>query len=335
MSRRMVKKVKSLVLSGAAATLLATLATSSATAQTASDFPNKPVTLLVGYAAGGPSDALARIVGQKLSELWKQPVVVENRTGASGTIAAAAASRAKPDGYTIAFAGSTTFVGFELLDPDKVSYRTLRDFSPITMIADQAMVFTARNDLGAKNIRDFVDLAKAKPGALNFAMSGYGSPPHLNMELLKNKAGIDLLTVPFAGSAPSSQAMLAGTVDVMMDGPLGMGTLAKEGKAIMLGVASKTRIPQLPDLPTFAEQGYDISVKSWYGMLVPKGTPKAIIDKIDADLRIAIGDEATRKVIEQAGFERVLLDPATFEQAIRDGQATLKGLLDSGAIKPE
>lgn len=335
MSRRIGQKVSGLVLSGAAATLLATLAASSTNAQPASDFPNKPVTLLVGYAAGGPSDALARIVGQKLSELWKQPVVVENRTGASGTIAAAAVSRAKPDGYTIAFAGSTTFVGFELLNPDKVSYRTLRDFSPITMIADQAMVFTARKDLGTKNIKDFVDLAKAKPGALNFGMSGYGSPPHLNMELLKHKAGIDLLTVPFAGSAPSSQAMLAGTIDVMMDGPLGMGTLSKEGKAVMLGVASKERIPQLPDLPTFAEQGYDIAVKSWYGMLVPKGTPKAIIDKIDADLRTAIGDEATRKAIEQAGFERVLLDPATFEQAIREGQATLKELMDSGAIKPE
>lgn len=318
-----------------AAGLMIAATASGAWSQDAADFPNKPVTLLVGYAAGGPSDALARIVAQKLSDLWGQPVLVENRTGASGTIAAAAAARAAPDGYTIAFGGSTTFVGFELLNPTKVSYKTLDDFDMITMIADQAMVFTARADLGVKDIKGFVDLAKEKPGALNFAMSGYGSPPHLNMELLKNQAGIDLLTVPFAGSAPSSQAMLAGTVDVMMDGPLGMSTLAKEGKAVMLGVASKERVPQVPDVPTFAEQGYDIAVKSWYGMLVPKGTPKPVIDKIDADLRTAIGDDQTNTTILNAGFNRVLIGPAEFEQAIKDGQATLKKLMDSGAVKPE
>ncbi|MEO3388435.1 tripartite tricarboxylate transporter substrate binding protein [Mesorhizobium sp. CAU 1741] len=319
----------------AAAVLAAAFPTIGAAQDEAANFPDRPVTLMVGYAAGGPSDALARIVGQRLSELWGQPVVVENRTGASGTIAAAAVSRAEPDGYTIAFGGSTTFVGFELLNPDQVTYRTLEDFDAITMIADQAMVFTARADLGVSDIKGFVDMAKEKPGELNFAMSGYGSPPHLNMELLKGMAGIDLLTVPFAGSAPSSQAMLAGTVDVMMDGPLGMGTLAKEGKAVMLGVASKERVPQLPDVPTFVEQGYDIAVKSWYGMLVPKGTPQAIIEKIDADLRVAIGDDESRDVILNAGFERVLLDPPTFLQAIKDGQATLKGLMESGAIKPE
>ena len=333
MAIRIARLLRSAGLAAAVAT--ATLTTGASAQDAAADFPNKPVTLMVGYAAGGPSDALARIVGQKLSEVWGQPVLVENRTGASGTIAAAAVSRAEPDGYTIAFGGSTTFVGFELLNPDKVSYRTLDDFEAITMIAAQAMVFTARADLGVKDIKGFIEMAKAKPGELNFAMSGYGSPPHLNMELLKNEAGIDLLTVPFAGSAPSSQAMLAGTVDVMMDGPLGMSTLAREGKAVMLGVASKERISQIPEVPTFAEQGYDIAVKSWYGMLVPKGTPEAIVKKIDADLRKAIGDEETKTVIEKAGFERVLLDPDTFVQAIKDGQATLKGLMDSGAIKPE
>lgn len=318
-----------------AAMLIGIAATANiALAEEAADFPSKPVTLLVGYAAGGPSDALARIVAQKLSEKWKQPVVVENRTGASGTIAAAAVARAEPDGYTIAFGGSTTFVGFELLNPDKVAYRTLDDFETVTMIADQAMVFTARADLGVKDIKGFVDMAKAKPGELNFAMSGYGSPPHLNMELLKGKAGIDLLTVPFAGSAPSSQAMLAGTVDVMMDGPLGMSTLAKENKAVMLGVASEERIPQVPDVPTFKEQGYDISVKSWYGMLVPKGTPRAIVDKIDADLRATIGDDDSKMAIEKAGFARVLIAPDDFRKAIEQGQATLKALIDSGAVKP-
>ena len=301
----------------------------------AQDFPTKPVRLMVGFAAGGPSDILARIVAQRLSDLWKQPVVVENRTGAAGTVAAAAAARAPKDGYTIAFAGSTTFIGYELLNPSKVPYRTLTDFEPVTLVADQTMVMAIRSSLGPRSLTDFVALAKAKPGELNFGMSGFGSPPHLNMELLKLGAGIRMLTIPYAGSAPSGQALLSGTIDAMMDGPQGAINLTKDGRALIVAVASEKRIPELPDVPTFAEQGYDAAVKSWYALLVPKGTPDAVVQKIDQDTRRALEGDEVRNLIARAGFDRNLLDQRAFGTMLKAQHEKIGKLIETANIKAE
>lgn len=301
----------------------------------AQDFPNKPVRLLVGFAAGGPSDLLARIVAQKLSDHWKQPVVVENRVGAAGTVAAAVVARAAPDGYTLAFAGSTTFIGYELLNPSKVPYKTLEAFEPVCLVADQTMVMSTRTDLGVKTVQEFVAMAKSKPGAMNFGMSGFGSPPHLNMELFKQGAGIDLLTVPFAGSAPSAQALLSGTIDAMMDGPQGSINIAKDGKTRIIAVADDKRLAELPDVPTFKELGYDAQVKSWYALLAPKGTPRAVIDKIDADARQVLGDEAVLEMITRSGFKRNLLDSKDFGTMLREQTAKVAALIKSANIKAE
>lgn len=299
------------------------------------EFPVRPVRLVVGFAAGGPSDILARLVAQRLSEVWGQSVIVENRTGAAGTIGGMVVARAAPDGYTLAFGGSTTFVGFELLYPDKVPYHTLKDFAPVGLVAEQTMVLAARSTLGATTLDGFVAMARAQPGKLNFAMSGIGSPPHLNMELLKQEAKIDLVTLPFAGSAPSAQALLTGTADVMMDGPQGVISLANDGRVKILAVASRTRLPELPDTPTLEEKGYPAAVKSWYALLAPRNTPAAIVAKLDADLQKALAGDAVREAMHKAGFERALLDHMQFTAMIQEQQQRLAELIRTANIKPE
>ena len=298
-------------------------------------FPDKPVRLFVGFPAGGPSDLLARIVAQKLSPYWKQPVIVENRPGASGTIAAAAVMRSAPDGYALAFGGSTAFVTYELLNPDKAPYKSFEAFEPVTYLADQANVMLVRASLKVNTLQEFVALAKSKPGALNFGSQGVGSPPHLNMELLKRAAGMDILTVPFGGSAPAIQALLGGTIDVIFNDPQSSTSLAKDGLTKLILVTDTKRLPEFPDVPTSRELGYDVAIKSWYAFFAPKGTPKAIVDKIDADTRLVLGTDEVSAVFAQAGFRRNLLDSKSFSALMVEQHAKVGALIKAANIKPQ
>jgi tripartite-type tricarboxylate transporter receptor subunit TctC len=275
-------------------------------------FPNRPVKLVVPYPPGGPTDLVGRLVAQRLSDLWKQPVVVENRAGASGTIGSEFVARAPADGYTLLLGNNSSQGAYELLNPSTTPYHTLKDFAPVGLIGVAPLIMIAGAHLPVKDINEYVAHAKANPGKLNYASAAIGSAPHLGAELLNLVAGIKVQHIPFNGTAPALQALTAGTVDSYMGGASSVMGLVNAGKARVMGAVSENRISAVPDVKTLKEQGVNVAYDSWYGLLAAANVPAPILDKINADMRKVLDGDTTRSDLEKLGFERQLGTRAEF-----------------------
>ena len=287
------------------AALLAALVFFPAISQ-AQTYPAKTVRVVIPWPPGGSNDIVGRMAAQKLTEATGQQFIVDNRGGASGVLGAEVVAKSPADGYTI-MVHSTTHVGNAHLYGSKLAYNTLRDFTGVGLLSAQPGALTAHPSLPVKSVKEFVALAKSKPGQILYSSSGNGSAPHLQMALLTSMAGIKLVHVPYKGGAPQVTALVAGEAQVSF---ATIGTVInqiKAGRLKALGVGSAKRTKQLPDVPTISESGVPgYEMNPWIGMFVPAGTPKPVIDKLNAEINKAF---ATQDVVQK--LEAQALDPWT------------------------
>jgi tripartite-type tricarboxylate transporter receptor subunit TctC len=267
----------------AAALALSTLPLALMRAARADDYPSRPIRVIIPFGAGGPTDVFTRALAEELRKALGQPLVSENRPGAGTVIGTEVASKAAPDGYTLLMVSATQTVN-ETLIPDK-AYKLMTDFVPVAQLFHSELVMVVPPSLGVKSLKDFIALAKAKPGTLNYGSSGIGSNYHMAGELLKNLTGIDIVHVPYRGSTGARTDILAGNVQMMFDSVPTMAPFIEAGKVIALGTSGTKRSVALPEVPTLAEAGvpgYEATI--WIGMMAPKGTPQPIVDRLNAEI---------------------------------------------------
>jgi len=291
-------------------------------------YPDKPVKLVIPYPPGGPTDLLGRLVAQGLSDLWGKPVVVENKAGASGTIGADYVARSEPDGYTLVLGNNASNGTYELLNPSTAPYITMRDFAPVSMVALSPQVMIISPNLGVKDVKSFVDLARSKPGELNYGSSAIGSAPHLAAEMFKLAAGVDIKHIPFNGAAPVMQAVVSGTVQMYIGAPSTVMPQVDAGKAVLIGA-----LPPLPDVPTFREAGIDLVYNSWFGVLAPAKTPEPVLDKLNADITTVLTKDEIRKQLSDLGFVAETGSRADFVKAIEEETATTRKVIEAAHIE--
>ena len=280
-------------------------------------WPAKPVRIVVAYPAGGGIDVMARQLAGKLSGPWGQPVVVENKPGANTIVATDAVAKAAPDGHTILMTTDATFS----INPHlyaRLPYDAQRDFIPVTMLVLLQQMLVAHPAVPANNLSELIALAKSKPGTLNYASYGSGSQPHLSGEMLKHKAGIDLVHVPYKGISLAVPAVIAGEVQLTFSGiASGMGPL-KAGRIKAIAIGGKNRSPLLPQVPTFAELGYpEVETHAWFGLFLPAGSPKEAVARIHTDVRRILDDpEFRQKQLIDRGYEALGSSPEEFSRFI-------------------
>ena len=281
-----------------------------------SAYPGKPIRIIVPFAAGGPSDVMARALAQKLTQEWGQPVVVDNRTGASGIIGADAVAKSAPDGYTLLQAQVGDTISVSLYS--KLPYNFEKDFAPITLAGLTPFILVAHPSVTAKDLRELITQAKAKPGAFTFGSSGAGTASHLAGELLKSSAQIDITLVPYKGQAPATADLLGGQITMMFNNPITSLAQVKAGKLRALAVSTGKRFSQLPEVPTVAESGLPgFDVGFWLGLLAPAGTPRPIIDKLNAAMLKALRDPEVVQRLAGLGVEIIGNSPDEFARVIR------------------
>ena len=271
------------------------------------EYPERTIRLIVPYAAGGTSDILARIIGQKLTAAWKQQVTVENIGGANGNIASDIVAKAEADGYTLLLGTS----GSNAVNPSLYTrrpYDAKRDLALVTPVAVTANIIVANPKFAASNIKELIDLARTKPGKINFGSSGTGSVLHLSGEMLKTMASIDIVHIPYKGTGPSLTDLMGGQIDIVFANLPAIVPQVKAGTFKAIAVTTGKRASALPDVPTISEggvRGYDLS--SWFGILAPAKTPDAITDKINAEVTRIFSDPQTRARLAELGAEPVAM----------------------------
>ena len=316
--------------SGLTAALALMLASAGASAQS---YPTKPIRLVVPYPAGGPLDIMARAIGQKLTEAWKQPVVVDNRAGAGGNIGADFVAKSAPDGYTLLMGAVATHA----INPSlysKIPYDPVKDFAPVALVAQVPNILVVNPAVPAKTVRELIDLARAKPGSLNFGSGSTGSTGHLAGELFNTMAGVKMVHIPYKGAAPATADLLGGQVQLMFDNLASALPNVKAGKLRALAVTTLTRSPAMPDLPTIAESGLPgFDLTTWFGLLVPAGTPPEIVARLNAEIVRALDAKDMRERLEKMGAEPLSNNtPEHFAAFIRTEAAKYaKVVKDSGA----
>lgn len=300
-------------LMGAAALLAAPFAGSpSAQADT---FPSRPLRLVVGYAAGGSTDQIARIVGQKLAEELGQPVVIDNKPGAGATIASDFVAKSAPDGYTLFMSTIANTINTTLYR--RLPFDFERDFAPVSLVATVPNVLVVNPSVPANTVQEFIALAKKNPEKLYFASSGSGSSIHLSGELFNMVAGVKLTHVPYKGSAPAVVDLMSGQVQAMFDNLSSSLPYIKAGKLRALAVTSATRSPAAPDIPTMAEAGLpDCEVLSWFALVAPAKTPQPIIDKLNAAVVKLLADPSTKQQFDNIGADPASSTPAALAALI-------------------
>jgi tripartite-type tricarboxylate transporter receptor subunit TctC len=266
----------------------------------AEDFPDKPIRLIVPFPAGGPNDIIARVVGQRMSELFKQPVVIENRGGQAGVLGTDAVAKAKPDGYTIAISSAGALAISSSME--KVAYDTLKDLQPITLVATVPEMLVVATNVPANDMKQLIALARAQPGKLNFASTGPGSMPHLAGELLKLTAKIDIVHVPYRGAAPAVSDLLGQQVQmVFLDLPVILPQI-RAGALRPIAIGSAERAPTAMEVPTTAEVGMpDLRIENWYGMVAPAGTPAAVVATLNRIAVEAMRDPTVKEKLASQG----------------------------------
>lgn len=278
----------------------------------AGTWPERPVRLLVPYGPGGSSDVVARAVAAEMSRDLGQQVIVENKGGGQGTIATMEVARARPDGYTLILGHVGTLAVNPSMMP-KLSYDPRRDFAPIVLLAKLPMVFAVGQKVPASTLPEFVALARAKPGALNYGSAGNGSAGHLAFEMLKTTSGIDVVHVPYKGTGAQVTDLLAGNIDAAAAGTPGLLPHAQAGKIRIIAVGSERRLPVLPDVPTVAEQGYPgFESSQWFGLLAPAGTPAPVVERLRQAAVKALQTEPVRERLAHDASEPSGAGPAEF-----------------------
>jgi tripartite-type tricarboxylate transporter receptor subunit TctC len=303
-------------------------------AQGNSDFPNRPVRLVVPFAPGGTNDSVGRIVADKLAVRLGQPIVVDNRAGANSIVGCEIVAKAAPDGYTMVIVAAGFAVNPGLVK--KLPYDSLRDFAPIGLVGDGPYLLVVHPSVPAKNLPEFIAWAKARPGQVNYASTGVGSPPHLAAELLRTMAGLDLVHVPYKGGGAVLPDLLAGRIPMFFGSVSTLAPHIKSGKLRGIGMTTPKRSPSMPELPTFAEQGlkgYDVT--GWYGILAPGKTPRAIVNRLNGDLRQVLTDPETHARLFQRGIDAQPGSPADFADLIRREIPKWAKVLAAAGIKPE
>lgn len=279
-------------------------------------YPIKPIRFIVPYAPGGPTDLLARILGQKLTEAWGQPVVVENRAGANGNIGAEAVARSAADGYTL-FLGNTSILTINPHLYKKLSYDATRDFAPVSLVVAAPLVLVVHPSLPAHNVRQLIALAKSRPGQMNFASAGSAGIAHLAGELFKSMAGVDLVHIPYKGAGPAMIDVMGGQVALTFTSTVSTLQHVKAGKLRGLGVTSRKRSPMLPDIPAIAETVAGYEVNPWYGVLVPARTPAEIVGRLSAEISRIGKLPDVRDRLTADGGEVIAGTPAQFSEVIK------------------
>ncbi|MFO1199186.1 MAG: tripartite tricarboxylate transporter substrate binding protein [Burkholderiaceae bacterium] len=297
-------------------------------------FPSKPLRLVVPHAAGGNSDAFARILSQRLPERFGQPVVVENRPGAGGTIACAQIARSAPDGYQLVVADTGTHAIAPTLYGTRLQYHVSRDFSPVMIAAMFSTVLLVHPSVPAKTPQEFVALAKSQPGKLTYSSAGTGNGSHLALEMFRTAAGgLDMVHVPYKGGAPAIQALIAGEVQLTAVSINTSLPHIRSGRARPLGLASSKRNAALPDLPTFNESGIPFEAENWLALVGPPGLPADVVARLNADIGATLKSPETRERLAGLGLEVVASTPAQYAQVLeRDVVVWGKAVRDSGAV---
>jgi tripartite-type tricarboxylate transporter receptor subunit TctC len=281
------------------------------------EYPSQPITIVVAFTPGGPSDVMARILGKRLTEILHQPIIIENRPGAGGNIAAEDVARAAPDGHTLLM-GNNSILATNAALYKKLNYNPERDFTPISLIGTQANILVVNPNVPANNLAELIALAKASPGALNFASSGYGAAAHLAGELFKSEAKINIVHVAYKGAAPALRDVVAGHVQVMFATSASVIELIRNRKVRALAVTTLKRTALLPELPTIDElgiKGFDAT--TWHGLVAPAGTPKEIIGALHFAATEALKDPQTKTTLLNLGVDIVGDTPKEFEAYIK------------------
>jgi tripartite-type tricarboxylate transporter receptor subunit TctC len=328
--------LKSMLRTGllALATAALTLGAGAASAQ-AQGYPNRPIKIICSFPPGGGTDFLARLVGQKLSERWGQPVIVDNRPGANGIIGARAGMSAEPDGYTLYVGSSDQLVmGPPLFE--NLPYDPLKDFVPVTSIANQHVILVVNPALPAKTTKEFVALAKAQPGKYNFSSSGTGTVTHLAGELFQSMAGVKLTHVPYKGSAPAIADLLSGQdIQLSFAAMASIVPQIKAGKVRPLLITATKRTSVLPDVPTAGEEGYaEFIIYSWNGVFVPVGTPREIVVRLSTEINSILKTPEVMERLASVGVEPTGGTPEQFAASFKaDSERWAKIIKDAGIEK--
>jgi tripartite-type tricarboxylate transporter receptor subunit TctC len=317
------------------ALMVASSITTTALAQTsaaASNYPNKTIRIVVPFTPGGSTDILARAIGIELGKAWGQSVIVENIAGAGGSIGADKVAKSAGDGYTLLMGHIGTLAVNPSLYPD-LPYQPLRDFAPVAWVARVPNVLVVHPSVPAKNVKEFIALAKAKPGQLNYGSGGNGSAANLATEYLKIQTNISLLHIPYRGTAPAVTDLLGGQIQVLFTGAPAVIGQIKSGQLRALGVSSPQRLDSLPDVPTIAESGYKhFEADQWYGVVAPKGTPPEIVAKLNAQINRALQSPELKSRLNNEGAVATPSTPDVFGKLIQTEIARWKPVISSGRV---
>src|SRR5215471_10519309 len=289
---------------------LAVFCLAPAAASMAQDYPSRPVKMIVPFGAGGPTDIFTRLLAEELRKALGEPFVMENRPGAGTIIGSDAAAKSPPDGYTLLMV-SATQTTTETLVPTK-PYKLLRDFVPVASVMSSELVMVVHPSVGVKTAQEFVALAKAKPGTLNYASSGIGSNYHMAGELFKILTGTDILHVPYKGSTQARNDIISGQIQMMFDSVPTMAQMIQAGRVIALGTTGKVRSPSLPDVPTLSESGIPHQATIWLGVMAPAGTPQPIVDLLNAEINKIVTRPEIKVAWEKLGAVPVAMTPSEF-----------------------
>jgi tripartite-type tricarboxylate transporter receptor subunit TctC len=302
----------------------------------AQDFPSHVVRIVVPYPAGGGVDGLARPLADRLSKLWQQPVIVDNKPGASTTIGGEYVARAPADGYTLLLTSDSSITSnpflFKVSNLDPIT-----DLKPVTQLIDLHQMVVVHPSVTASTMKELVALAKQKPNTLNYGSYGNGSQPHLLFEMLRAETGAQIMQVPYRGIAPAITATIADDVQMTLGGPSTTGAYVDAGRLKALAIGRKERVAGFPEVPTLEEAGFpDIDPRSWFGLFAPKDTPDSLVDKIQRDVATVFADPEFRgPFVEKVGYTGVASSPAAFRAFIVSDLQYKKRLISTAGIKPE
>ena len=296
-------------------------------------FPTRPIKMIVPLAAGGTGDTLARAVGEQMAKELGQPVVIENKPGAGGLVGTELAANSPADGYTIIMVSPSHTIN-PMLHADKKTYDPIKGFEPITVAANTHQMIVAHPSVPAKNAKELIAYAKANPGKLNYGSAGVGSATHLNMELFLTMAGINVVHVPYKGSTQARQDVIAGQVQLAVDGLLPMQPLIKDGRVVPIGLTSSRRAQSNPEIPTLGEDVKGYASDTWYGLLAPGGTPKEIVATLHGAAVKALNAPALKERLAKLGADVVANTPEEFRRLLIEEQKTwAKVMRDAGVTK--
>jgi tripartite-type tricarboxylate transporter receptor subunit TctC len=313
---------------------LAMLPIGISTAAVAQTWPSQPVKIIVPFSPGTGMDILARTLGPRLAEGWGQPVVVENKPGASGNLGAALAAKSAPDGHTLLMGASTLIINKAL--GLAMQYDPMTDLAPIGLAANASLLLVAHPRIGIMSVEQLISQARDKPGAFNYASAGFGTPHHMAMELFKARAGISVTHIPFSATGPALTQLLGGEVPLMFLPVHVAHTHVKAGKLVALATGGANRSPLAPDVPSLGEIGLrDADTDVWYALWAPAGTPEALASRIDADMRRILDSAEVRAVLAQQGMEILTSTPAELRDRMTRDLARWTNLVRAAGIKAE